>query len=211
VLGNLKDWTIQLVIQDNEFTRHAYWALWGLAFAESSFFPIPPDIPFIFMGIAKPPAAFFLATIMTIGSVLGGAMGYAIGFYGGRPLVNWMVENRWVQKVFSRRQFEMVESQYNRYDVWAVLIAAFTPIPYKVFTIGGGLCRISFWRFMAASTLGRAGRFFLVATLLYWFGASAQFILRNFDIFLIVMLILVVLGFAVLRYLHKPSPGTDVS
>ena len=205
MFGELKDWTIALVLTPaNEFTNNAYIALWSIAFAESSFFPIPPDIPFIFMGIAKPESALFLALILTCGSVLGGALGYCIGRYGGRPLVEYLVSHRWFGKLFTHEKFETVESFYQKYDFWAVLIAAFTPIPYKIFTIGGGLCRINFWRFMLVSLIGRAGRFFLVGSLLYFFGEQAQFLVKRFDIFLAVMMVLVVLGFAAMKFM-KPA------
>lgn len=205
---DLVDWTKSLVIQGGEFTQHALWALWIIAFAESSFFPIPPDIPFIGMGVIKPDMALTLALILTTGSVLGGAVGYAIGYYGGRPLVEWMVSTRLVGKIFSYEKFEMVESYYQKYDVWAVLVAAFTPIPYKVFTIGGGLCRIRFWPFMLVSLIGRAGRFYLVGALLYFFGHQAKILVEYFDIFLLVMLVLVILGFVSIRFL-KPAKATE--
>ncbi len=204
-MGGLKDWTIALVMYPTgEFTPHALWALWFIAFAESSFFPIPPDIPFILMGIAKPEVSLYLALILTAGSVLGGAVGYFIGLYGGRPFVEWLISTRFVARFFSHSQFQMVEEYYNRYDVWAVLIAAFTPIPFKIFTIGGGLCRIHFLRFMIVATIGRAGRFFLVGVFLFFLGEKAQFILRHFDWFLIIMLVLVILGFVAMR-IFKPA------
>lgn len=202
MLGELKDWTVSLVIQNNEFTSHAYTALFCIAFAESSFFPIPPDIPFIMMGIVKPELSLYLALLLSIASVLGGALGYFIGFFGGRPLVEWMVQSRWIRPIFNQQKFEMVEEYYQKYDVWAVLVAAFTPIPYKVFTIGGGVCRIHFWRFMLASLIGRSGRFFLVGSLMYLYGDYAKSLVQYFDVFLVVMLILVVLGFAAMKFLY---------
>lgn len=209
MFGELKDWTVSLVLTPtNEFTHNAYVALWGVAFAESSFFPIPPDIPFILMGVAQPSVSLFLALILTCGSVLGGGLGYAIGLYGGRPFVEYLVAHRWLGHLFTHEKFEMVESFYQRYDVWAVLIAAFTPIPYKVFTIGGGLCRIRFWHFMLVSLVGRSGRFFLVGLLLYFFGDQAQFLLKRFDIFLIAMTALGILGFVALRFI-KPAKGKE--
>ena len=204
MITDLKNWTIALVLTENqEFTSNAFIALWCIAFAESSFFPIPPDIPFIFMGIAKPGSALFLALILTFGSVLGGALGYCIGYFGGRPLVEWLVANRFVGRIFSHEKFEIVEAYYQKYDFWAVMIAAFTPLPYKIFTIGGGLCRIKFWRFMLVSLIGRSGRFFLVGTILYYFGEHAQFLVKRFDLFLAGMLVLVVLGFLSLRFLKS--------
>jgi membrane protein YqaA with SNARE-associated domain len=127
-----------------------------------------------------------------------------IGLFGGRPLVKWLVNTRFVGRIFSEDKFTMVEAYYKRYDVWAVLIAAFTPIPYKVFTIGGGLCEIHFWKFMMVSLIGRAGRFFIVGGLLYFFGEEAQFIVKNMDKFMLVMLILLIGGFVAIKYL-KPK------
>ncbi|MGI6455538.1 MAG: YqaA family protein [bacterium] len=209
MLGGLKDWTISLVIQNNEFTSNAVWALFCIAFLESSFFPIPPDVPYIMMGILKPETALFLATVLTAGSVLGGGLGYAIGRFGGRPVVEWLIGNRILGKLFTHEKFEMVEGYYVKYDFWAVFIAALTPIPYKVFTIGGGLCRIHFWRFMIVSVLGRGLRFYAVGTFLYFFGNQAQFIVKYFDIFLIVMMILVVLGFVAMRYIKPRSAPAE--
>jgi len=208
VFTGLVEWTKSLVVQGGELTHNAVTALWCLAFAESSFFPIPPDIPYIFMGVLKPEKAFFLAFVLTTGSVLGGACGYAIGLYGGRPFVEWLVTTRFIGRIFTHEKFEMVEAMYQKYDVWAVLIAAFTPIPYKVFTIGGGLCRIRFWPFMLTSLVGRAGRFYIVGFLLYFFGEKAQFLLKNFDLFLAAMLALGVLGFVALRYM-KPAEKSE--
>jgi membrane protein YqaA with SNARE-associated domain len=171
VFGELKDWTVSLVLTPPmSLLYNAYMALWGVAFAESSFFPIPPDIPFILMGIAQPSVFFVSGHDIDLWVGSGGGIGYAIGLYGGRPLVEYLVSHRWLGHLFTHEKFEMVESFYQRYDVWAVLIAAFTPIPYKVFTIGGGLCRIRFWRFMLVSLVGRSGRFFSSRpiALLFW-------------------------------------------
>jgi membrane protein YqaA with SNARE-associated domain len=202
------EWTTSLVIQNGAFTQNAFLALWLLAFAESSFFPIPPDFIFIPMGAIQPDKAFLMAFLLTTASVLGGALGYSIGLFGGRPIVTWLVNTRFVGKIFNQEKFDMVEDYYKRYDFWAVLIAAFTPIPFKVFTIGGGLCRINFWKFMIVATLGRAGRFFLVASLLYFFQEQAGILVKNFDKFLIVMTLLLIAGFFVMKYI-KPGKKTD--
>lgn len=208
MIHELKEWTVALVIQHGQFTENAYWMLGFIAFIESSFFPIPPDIPFILMSIIQPQSAIVLAAICSVGSVLGGALGYCIGLFGGRPFVEWMLNKPWINWLFSREKFETVEGLYQRYDAWAVLIAAFTPLPYKVFTIAGGLCRIHFWRFMLFSMLGRAGRFFLVGTLLYFFGEYAAPLVKRFDLFLLVMLVMVVLGFFAIKFV-KLGGATD--
>ncbi|MDP8244118.1 MAG: YqaA family protein [Candidatus Hinthialibacter antarcticus] len=201
MFSELKDWTISLVIQNNQFTDNALVSLGVLSFAESSFFPIPPDIPFILMGVIQPDSAYLLATILTVTSVLGGALGYAIGRFGGRPFVTWLVNSPWTNWIFNQEKFDKVEGLYNKYDVWVVLAAAFTPIPYKVFTIAGGLCRIPFWRFMLASLVGRAGRFYLVGSILYFFGEQAKPLLHRFDLFLAAMLVLGIFGFISLRFI----------
>lgn len=201
MFSELKDWTISLVIQNDQFTDNALVSLAVLSFSESSFFPIPPDIPFILMGVIQPESSYLLATILTVTSVLGGALGYAIGLYGGLPVVNWLVNSPWTKWIFSQEKFDKVVGLYNRYDVWVVLVAAFTPIPYKVFTIAGGLCRIPFWRFMLASLIGRAGRFYIVGSILYFFGEQAKPYLHRFDLFLGVMLVLGILGFVAIRFI----------
>lgn len=204
MFSELKDWTISLVIENDEFTDHALWSLAVISFAESSFFPIPPDIPFIFMGVIQPESAYLLAAILSVSSVLGGGLGYFIGLFGGRPFVQWLTHSPWTRWMFGPEKFAKVEALYQKYDVWVVLAAAFTPIPYKVFTIAGGLCRIPFWRFMLVSLIGRAGRFFLVGTVLYFFGEQAKPLLQRFDIFMAVMVLLVILGFVSLRFI-KPK------
>lgn len=141
---------------------YAEYALFLIAFAESSFFPIPPDVLLLTMGIARPEGALFFSTICTFGSVLGGVAGYVVGRFGGRPLL---------RKLISRAKIEKVEEYYHRHDVWAVGLAAFTPIPYKVFTISAGVFALSIPRFVLASTVGRGARFFLIGILLYFFGA----------------------------------------
>ena len=103
--------------------------------------------------------------------------------------------------MFSQEKFNKVEGLYNQYDVWVVLLAAFTPIPYKVFTIAGGLCRIPFWRFMLVSLIGRAGRFFLVGTILFFFGEQAKPLLSRFDLFLAAMLVIGILGFVSIKFI----------
>lgn len=209
----MKEWTLSWVIENEEFTDHAVIALAAIGFIESSFFPIPADIPFIFMGITQPNASIYLATVLSISSVLGGAFGYWIGLIGGRPFVEWLVSKPFIRPIFSHEKFELVENYYKKYDAIAVLIAALTPIPYKVFTIGGGLCKINFWRFMLYSLIGRSARFFAVGFILYFWGEQAHFIIDRFDLFLLAMLVLMVLGFAAMGWMkmRKSSPPEETS
>lgn len=176
---------------------HALLALFLLAVAESSFFPIPPDVLLIAMALAAPGRSFRYAGLCTVGSVLGGVIGYGIGLVLidsiGMPILTFYG---------ATDKYEYIRVLYDRYDAWAVGIAGFTPIPYKVFTIAAGAFKINFWVFVLASIAGRAGRFFLVAALIYRFGPSIKgFIDRYFNILTIVFFALLILGFIVVKYL----------
>ncbi len=169
--------------------------LFLLAFAESSFFPVPPDVLLIALALAKPEASFALALITTVGSVLGAALGYFIGKKGGRPLL---------EKMFSKDKIRLVEGHFNKYDTWAVGIAGFTPIPYKIFTIAGGVFSINFPRFIIVSLLSRGARFFLVGGAIYFFGPTIKSLLdKYFNIFSIAFILLLVLGFVVFHFIAK--------
>ncbi len=180
LLSNLMDWVLMW-----SRTPHAEIALFLLAFAESSFFPLPPDILLISMCIASPGNSFWYALLCTAGSVGGGVFGYVLGRLGGRPLL---------VKFVSSDKRTTVENYYNRYDVWAVGIAGFTPIPYKVFTISAGVFLLDFKRFVVASLCGRGGRFFLIGVLFYFFGANAEFWIRKYINVLTVLLVVLLIG-----------------
>jgi membrane protein YqaA with SNARE-associated domain len=170
-------------------------ALFVLAFCESSFFPIPPDALLIALCIANSPMAFWYALICSLGSILGGMFGYLLGRIGGRPLLE-----RWVKP----ERIYLVQRHFQRWDVWAVAVAGFTPIPYKVFTISAGAFILDFVRFVIASVLSRSARFFLVAGLFYLFGpAINQFISQYFNLLSILFIVLLVLGFWFLRVSSK--------
>lgn len=187
----LKEWAFSLV------ETYGLWGLFGVAFIESSFFPVPPDV--ILIGIILTPQAphtAWIATVCTVGSVLGAILGWVIGAYGGYPLLH-----RW----FSEQKVQRVEQMYNRYGVYAVLVAAFTPIPYKVFTIASGVFRFNLWAMLAASVVGRGARFFLVAYLTQWFGKE---VLKRLDLGMAVVLLLGVLSGSVYllwRYRRRSS------
>ncbi|MFH1790966.1 MAG: YqaA family protein [Candidatus Omnitrophota bacterium] len=186
----------------NKFMPYGPAGLFALAFMESSFFPVPPDVLLIALALADPKSSFFLASICTAGSVLGAAFGYFIGIKGGKPIL---------RKFISDDKISMVHAYFTRYDVWAIGIAAFTPIPYKVFTIAGGVFYIPFWRFVFVSILARGARFFLVGAVLYFFGAAARlYVARYFEIFSILFVLLLVLGFYVIKVVarrHVRSTG----
>jgi undecaprenyl-diphosphatase len=170
----LKQWAFHLV------ENYGMWGLFTVAFMESSFFPIPPDVILIGMIFTpQAPHTAWIATVCTAGSVLGAVLGWWIGAYGGHPLLH-----RW----FGEEKAQRVEQLYQRYGVYAVLVAAFTPIPYKVFTIASGVFRFNIWSMLGASVIGRGARFFLVAYLTEWLGKEA---LKRMDI---VMLALLAIG-----------------
>lgn len=153
--------------------RHAPRYLGALSFAESSFFPIPPDVMLMPMSLAKPDRAMRFATIATLTSVFGGMAGYAIGYFA----LDWVAPlieagGRWSSA------YTKASSWFHEWGFWTVLIAGFSPIPYKVFTISAGALAMSFIPFVLASALGRGARFFLVAGLLSWGGAAMEARLR---------------------------------
>jgi membrane protein YqaA with SNARE-associated domain len=171
-------------------------ALALLAFAESSFFPVPPDVLLIALCLGAPARALYFALICSIFSVIGGIGGYLIGW------VIWdEVQSFFFRFVFSEALFNRADTLYHEYDFWAVFIAGFTPIPYKVFTIGAGVFEIDFMRFLLASILSRSARFFLVAGLIWKFGPPVKlFIDKYFNLLTIAFVVLLVGGFAVIEW-----------
>lgn len=168
-------------------TPYGTWALFALAFAESSFFPIPPDVLLIALCIGDPEKSLWFALICSVGSVLGGAAGYGIGLWGGRPLL---------LRLFSKERVDVVSAYFDRYNAWAVGIAGLTPIPYKVFTVSGGAFAIDFRVFCLASILSRSLRFFVIAGLMWWFGEPIQgFIEEHLGWLTLAFVVLLVGGF----------------
>ena len=176
-------------------TPYAVPALFLLAFAESSFFPIPPDVLLITLAISIPAQAFRYAAVCTIGSVLGGVLGYGIGLHVyeavGRPIV---------QFYHGESVMEAIKVQYDQHGFWGILVAAITPIPYKVFTISSGVFKFDFRSFVIASVLGRSTRFFIVAALIWKFGpAIRDFIDRYFNWLSYAFMVLLIGGFILIR------------
>lgn len=176
---------------------HGTWALFILAFCESSFFPIPPDVLLMALAVAVPKKAFKYALVCSAGSVLGGCFGYLIGYefyeYAGKPIVNLYNIND---------KFETVSGLYQNNAFMAIVVAGFTPIPYKVFTIAAGVCKINIFTLILASIVGRSARFFLVAGLFYAFGPTIKvFIEKYFNILTIIFTIILIGGFVALKYL----------
>ena len=179
-------------------SRHSTPALAGISFAESSFFPIPPDVLLLPLCLGARRKAFWFATICTIASVLGGALGYAIGVWGMDLIGERLLD------VYDgdRHTWAKIEGWYATYGFLGILIAAITPIPYKVFTIASGALGFAFWPFMLASVIGRGIRFFAVATLMYFFGERiVPFIDKYFNLLSILFVVLGVGGFVLLKVL----------
>ena len=176
-------------------------ALFAIAVAESSFFPIPPDGLLIALCLASPETAFLYALVCAVGSVLGGALGYLIGLKGGRPLLK-----RW----FKSEKVRLVEDYYHRWDVWAVGVAGFTPIPYKVFTISAGVFDLNFSRFILTSIVSRSARFFLVALLFYFFGETLRDLFEKyFALLTVAFFVLLFLGFYFIRIMGKRAVARE--
>lgn len=178
------------------WSRHpkAPWYLGGLSFAESSFFPIPPDVMLIPMVMARRDRALALAALTTVTSVLGGLAGYIIGVWFIDAIVPWLHEFGYWSK------YEMAREWFAEWGFWAVLAAGFSPIPYKVFTIAAGAMGMLVVPFVLASLVGRASRFFLVAGLLYWGGERFETTLRkHVDILGWLVVALIIVGYFLIR------------
>jgi membrane protein YqaA with SNARE-associated domain len=180
-------------------TRYGVPALFGLSVAEASFFPIPPDPLLLALCLGAPRKAFRFAAVVTVGSVTGGLIGYAIGAVGWQALEGFFFA--WVPG-FSPAKFADVQALYDRWDFWAVFIAGLTPIPYKVFTISAGVFSIDLPVFVLASVASRGLRFFLIAALIRAFGQPiGRFIDRYFNALMWLLGALLVGGFVFVRFL----------
>jgi len=186
VIRRLYDWVLSWAD-----TPYGPSALFFLAFAEASFFPVPPDVLLMALALSSPFRAYRFALITTAGSVIGGIVGYAIGwgFWGAvEPYFYHYVPG------VSEAGFEQVRDLFERYDFWTVFTAGFTPIPYKIFTIASGAFHINFPVFVVASLVGRSLRFFLVASMFYYFGRPARRLIEKyFNLFSIALLIVIIM------------------
>ena len=192
MLRKLYDWTVSLA----EHPR-ALWALAIVAFVESSFFPLPPDLLIIPMVLAAPTRWFRIATVATIASVLGGIFGYYIGYAlfdtVGQPILSFYGKDA---------AFETFKENYNNWGAWAVLIAGVTPFPFKVITITSGVTQLNLGVFVVSSIIARALRFFIVAALLRKFGAPVRdFIERRLGLVFTLFCIALIGGFMLVKYL----------
>jgi membrane protein YqaA with SNARE-associated domain len=176
-------------------TPYGSWALFLLAFSESSFFPIPPDVLLIALAVSRPERSFRYALICSFGSVLGGCFGYFIGWQFMASL-----GERIIAFYGLTEKVAYIQNLYVSYDAWAVGIAGFTPIPYKLFTITAGAFHIRFGVFVIASLVSRSARFFLVAGLIYVFGPPIRiFIEKYFNVLAVVFVVLLVAGFWIIK------------
>ena len=190
-LRKLYDWVLHWAE-----TKYGTPALFVLAFAESSFFPIPPDVLLMALSLSIPKKAFRYAAVCTVGSVLGGVLGYYLGF------AFWGLAKGILFHYIDKDGFEVVREYFNQYQGWAIAVAGLTPIPYKVFTITAGFLRANLLVFIVASVLARGLRFFTVAGLIYLFGPKIKdFIDRYFNILTVVFIVLLVGGFMLLKYI----------
>ena len=194
LLRNLYDWVLHWAE-----TPYGGPALFLLALVESSVFPIPPDVLLIALCISLPSRAWRFALLASAGSVVGGLIGYAIG-WGAWPLVDTFFFS--YIPGFTPEIFGRVQGLFAEYDFWVVFTAGFTPIPYKVITIGSGVFDINLAIFFVASLISRSLRFFLVAWLLHRYGPGMrEFIDRYFNVLSIVFVALLIGGFIILKYL----------
>ncbi len=190
MIRSLYDWTLRLAD-----TRYALWALAAVAFVESSVFPIPPDVLIIPMVLARPSRAWVIALVATAASVAGALLGYWIGASlfdsVGRPVLEFYGKTDY---------FDAFSQRYNDWGAWAVLIAGITPFPFKVITILSGSTGLSLWVFVVSSIVARGLRFFLVAALLWQFGAPIRaFIERWLGVLTSVFLLLLLGSFLLVR------------
>jgi membrane protein YqaA with SNARE-associated domain len=156
----------QVMLKSSHPKAPAY--LSGLSFSESSFFPIPPDVMLMPMCLAKPERALYFAWLTTLFSVLGGIVGYAIGYFAMDLITPTIQSMGYLPKL------EMAQAFFDEYGVWIVFIAGFSPIPYKVFTISAGASSMAFLPFVIASIIGRGARFYLVALLMKYGGHKIE-------------------------------------
>jgi membrane protein YqaA with SNARE-associated domain len=182
----LYHWTLSLA----ESPR-ATWALAAVAFAESSFFPIPPDTLLVPMSVAKPQKAWHYAFICTIASVLGGIVGYGIGYLLFETVGQWLINLYGYGS-----KMEQVKEAYDKWGALLILVKGVTPIPYKLVTIVSGLLHYNFWLFVLLSVITRGARFYILAGAMNLFGDKIRHLLeRYFGLFLVLLVVFIILGF----------------
>lgn len=180
--------------------RRAPAYLTALSFAESSVFPIPPDVMLIPMCLAKPARAWGFAGLCTLSSILGGMAGYLIGALAFGWIEPWLMQSSYAGV------FNHAVAAFEEWGFWYILLAGFTPIPYKIFTVSAGVVGMPFLAFLAGSAIGRGGRFFLVAGLIRLGGDKlAQRMRRYIDLIGWVMIVMAVVVFALIQFSGSPA------
>jgi membrane protein YqaA with SNARE-associated domain len=195
MLRKLYDWVMGLAA-----SRHAPASLFAISFAESSFFPVPPDVMLAPMVLAKPEKAWFYAGLCTLASVLGGVLGYAIGYFLQDAAI-WLLS-------LTGHASGLAEYRcwYDKYGTWVILAKGLTPIPYKLVTIASGLAQFSFLMFIVASVVTRGARFFLVAGVVKKIGpAMLPIIEKRLALFAGLLIVLLIGGLAASHYLGSGS------
>ncbi len=183
-------------------TPHGERALFLLSFAESSFFPIPPDVLLAPLTLGAPKKWFRFALACSIASVLGGILGYCIGMFAWSVIDQWVYTHLAVINL-TEANFAKFQNWYDEYDFWIVFTCGFTPLPYKVCTISAGVAKISFLGFLIASTVSRSARFFIVAGLVGWKGERIRPVIEKyFNWFSLAFVILLIGGFLVIKWIH---------
>lgn len=191
LFSKLYDWVLHWAKH-----RHAPAYLAGVSFAESSFFPVPPDVMLAPMSLARPSRAWYFALITTVASVLGGIAGYFIGVY----FFDFITMALGKLGIWNWEKFEELKTWFDEWGIWVVFLAGFTPIPYKIFTITSGFLSLAILPFIIASTVSRGARFFLVAGLVKWGGPSIERKLKQYiDILGWLVIIAIVIGYFVIR------------
>ncbi|CAO5674878.1 MAG: hypothetical protein HEEMFOPI_00138 [Holosporales bacterium] len=179
-------------------SAHAFWICCLVAFAESSFFPLPPDLIMIPIGMSNKKIVFKLAFYLTVSSVIGGFLGYAIGYYLFSTLGQWIIESYHLQNAMDKFQ-----ADFANYGFWIIALKGLTPIPYKLVTIASGVAKFDLLQFTIASIIARGFRFFLLATLLWFFGPMAKpYIEKYLGTVMIIILGGIVLGFVALKMFY---------
>ena len=192
MMQRVYDWTMRMAAHEK-----APIALFWVAFAESSFFPIPPDVMLIPMVLARRDKAWVYAAICTAGSVIGGILGYAIGYFLYETLGQWVISAYGLGP-----QFEAYRAAYNEWGLWIILIKGLTPIPYKIVTITSGFAAYNFGLFILFSVLTRGARFFVLAFLLHRYGESARHIIeKRLGLWVLLGAIVIVIGIVAALYI----------
>jgi len=191
-LRRMYDWCLEAAE-----TKRAQYIMYAVSFAESSFFPLPPDLMLIPMILANRTLAWSLALGATISSVIGGMLGYAIGYYLFATIGHWIIET-----YNFHHAFERFHTEFQTYGFWIIALKGLTPIPFKLVTIASGAAHFSIPQFIIASTIARAFRFYLLSSILYFFGPIAkQYIEKYLSIALLASLGIIMTGFIILKCL----------